>query len=218
MHNLLFTQGKDLLFILVILIIITFFHFRYVAYCLIIFLCFSFYFFRNPSRICPQAMKDDSLIVSPADGKVINIERSKDPSLEGYHQKISIFLSPFDVHVNWIPTTGIITSMQYHSGTFSLAFLPKSSLYNERNDIIIKRFDGRTAKIRQIAGTIARKICCWVKEGDCATVGDKYGMIRFGSRVELFLPKSVQLYIGIGQYVYGGQTIVGKWELTSHTA
>lgn len=212
MHNLLFTQGKDLLFILIILVIITFFYFRRVAYCLIILLCFSFYFFRSPNRICPQAMKDDSLIVSPADGKVISIERSKEPLFDGYHQKVSIFLSPFDVHVNWIPTTGIIESITYRSGTFSFAFLPKSSLYNERNDIIIRRSDGRKAKVRQIAGTIARRICCWVKEDDIVKVNDKYGMIRFGSRVELFLPKSVQLYIGIGQYVYGGQTIVGKWE------
>lgn len=128
-----------------------------------------------------------------------------------YTKKVSIFLSALDVHVNWAPVSGSVKDVQYRNGTFKFAFLPKSSEFNERNDLLILADNGKTIKVRQIAGMVARRICCWVKSGDKLKAGDKYGMIRFGSRIEIFLPDSVELNVGVGQRVYGGQTILGRW-------
>ena len=175
------------------------------------FLIFSFYFFRNPDRVCVQALADPAVIVCPADGKIVSIQFDANNGLEGFARKVSIFISPFDVHVNWSPVAGTVDAITYTPGSFTLAFLPKSSHLNEHNDIRIHADNGSDVMVRQIAGTIARRICCWVNEDDTVNAGQKVGMIKFGSRVDLFLPADVALSVGLGQRVYGGETVLGRW-------
>jgi phosphatidylserine decarboxylase len=158
---------------------------------------------------------DNSVIVSPADGKVVDVTYDNTNGLDGYPQRISIYLSPIDVHVNWIPVDGIVEAIIYYPGKFLLAFLPKSSLLNEHNDIIIKPVKpldhDHTIKVRQIAGFVARRICTWVSVGQHVTAGQKYGMIKFGSRVDIFLPTCARVQVSVGQTVCGGQTVLGRW-------
>ena len=208
--NMLWTQGQEIIgFVLLIAVIGIWW--RPAWYAALALFLFSFYFFRNPERICRQALQDNTVLVSPSDGQVVDIQYDTDNSIEGYAQKVAIFLSPLDVHVNWIPIDGTIAHVAYHPGTFTFAFLPKSSILNERNDIIIRRPNDQTFVVRQIAGTIARRLCCWVHTGDTVTTGQRYGMIKFGSRVELLLPANVTLAVGLGQKVVGGQTVLGHW-------
>lgn len=209
--NLLWSEGGPIFFGLVLIGLVGAFFYRKVMYLACALLLFSFYFFRNPERVCPQAHHDTSIIVSPADGKIVDVQFDENNGFDGYAQKVSIFLSPVDVHVNWTPTAGTINDVTYKRGKFMMAFLPKSSELNERNDITITRDDGKHLKVRQIAGTIARKIRCWVCKEQRVTVGQKYGMIKFGSRVDVLLPADAKLEIGEGQKVYGGQTILGRW-------
>ncbi|MCK5632329.1 phosphatidylserine decarboxylase family protein [bacterium] len=209
--NLLWTQGVSIFFVILALGVIGFIFFRPIFYIALGLFIFSVWFFRNPERMCPQAAGDASILVCPADGKVVDIQYSADQSLEGYAQKVSIFLSPLDVHVNWTPMAGIVKKVQYRLGTFKIAYLPKSSEFNERNDLHLQSTDGKTIIVRQIAGSVARRICCWVKEGQNVGFGQKYGMIRFGSRVDILLPRNVELSIGVGQRVYGGETVLGRW-------
>ena len=207
-QNLLWQEGGTLLIKIAVLIAMAFLIKSTVfsIFCLIV-IWFSFYFFRNPDRLLPEI---DSLdIISPSDGKVIDIAYNLDNP--EYAQKISIFLSPLDVHVNWIPIDGEIEKVEYKSGTFAFAFTPKSSELNERNDIVIKDNKSRKVLVRQIAGTIARKIVCWIKNKEQVKLGQKYGMIKFGSRVEIFLPKDVEIKVKLSDRVIGGKTIIGKW-------
>jgi len=209
--NLLWTEGLAVFFVLTGLGVASFFLFRPLFYLVVAFLAFSMWFFRNPERVCEVGLKDSSVLVCPADGKVVDVQFSVDKKIEGYSQKVSIFLSPFDVHVNWVPIAGRIKKVSYSPGQFKFAFLPKASELNERNDLLLESPNGKTIIVRQIAGTIARRICCWVKEGEQVAFGQKYGMIRFGSRVDIFLPENVELFVGVGQRVYGGQTVLGRW-------
>jgi len=186
--------------------------FRPVWYISLFLLIFSFYFFRNPDRVCIPALDDAAVLICPADGKVVDIVFDSTMQLEGFAQKVSIFLSPIDVHVNWTPMSGTVEDVVYRPGTFSMAFLPKASELNERNDVSIANQKGEKIVVRQIAGTIARRICCWVKKGQSVPAGLKYGMIRFGSRVDILLPANVTLAVGIGQRVVGGQTVLGRWQ------
>jgi len=162
--------------------------------------------------VCKAALDDMTVLVCPSDGKVVDIAYDKNNGLQGYAQRVSIFLSPFDVHVNWIPMSGVIKEVKYSPGEFNFAFLPKSSELNERNDLLITDKNDRTILVRQIAGTVARRICCWVTQGESVRACQKYGMIRFGSRVDVFLPSDVSLHVGVGQRVYGGRTILGRWK------
>jgi len=211
-NNLLWTAGLPILIVVVILAVLSFIFFKPFLYVLLGFLIFSLYFFRNPDRVCVEALKDKSILVCPSDGKVLNISYDKDNKFEGYPQRISIFLSPFDVHVNWTPMAGEVTEVKYCPGAFNIAYLPKSSELNERNDLLLTSENGKTILVRQIAGFIARRICCWVKRGEKVGTGHKYGMIRFGSRMDIFLPSDVTIDVGVGQRVYGGQTILGRWK------
>lgn len=210
--NLLWCQGLYIFFAILVVAITGFIFFKPLFYVALAFLAFSLYFFRNPERSCIQALTDSSILICPADGTVVDIQYDKNDQLEGYAQKVSIFLSPIDVHVNWTPMAGVIQDVVYRSGTFAMAFLPKSSELNERNDIIIRNDQGNTIVVRQIAGTIARRICCWVKKEQQVKAGFKYGMIRFGSRVDILMPHNVMLVVGIGQKVIGGQTALGRWQ------
>ena len=215
--NLLWTQATPLIIIFITLGIIGGLYFRPLFFITILFFAASFYFFRNPERMCPERMHDTSIIVCPADGKVVDLQYAPENSLEGYSQKISIFLSPLDVHVNWIPIDGTIERITYYSGTFMLAFLPKSSLCNEHNDIVIRNVElanehQHSLKVRQIAGFVARRICCWVHEHQSVSAGHKYGMIKFGSRVDIFLPSCAEVAVKVGDRVFGGATILGRWK------
>jgi len=210
-NNLLWTQGLPIVIVLAAVMIFSMLFFKPLFYVAIGFFIFSLYFFRNPDRMCKEALDDPAVLVCPADGKVVDIVYDKENNLDGYAQRVSIFLSAFDVHVNWAPMSGMVKEVVYKKGAFKLAFLPKSSELNERNDLLISDQNGKTIKVRQIAGLVARRICCWVKEGETVKAGQKYGMIRFGSRVDIFLPADVKINVGIGQRVYGGQTVLGRW-------
>lgn len=168
---------------------------------------FCFYFFRNPERTCSQALIDEHVIICPADGKIVDIAAN----VKGYAKKISIFLSPLDVHVNWIPISGTLEKVEHVPGKFMMAFLPKSSELNEHNDVIIRTADGSQILVRQIAGTVARRIVCWFKQDQQVHAGQKYGMIKFSSRIDLFLPENVQLNVSVGQRVIGGKSVIGRF-------
>lgn len=212
MDNLLWSEGSLIVVLLIFATIFSLYWYRPALWCVALVFGFSLFFFRNVDRICPEAQSDASVIICPADGKIVDVSYDAQRS-NGYPYKISIFLSPFDVHVNWIACAGVIQDVSYKPGAFMFAFLPKSSELNERNDVIIACDNGQTIMQRQIAGTIARKICCWVHAGDKVAAGQKYGMIKLGSRVDVFLPDTVEIEVGIGQTVRGGQTVLGCWIL-----
>lgn len=208
-NNLIWTQAPNVVFLIVVAMLIGWMIYRPILYAALLAFAFCFFFFRNPmDRFCPQAFMDKNLIVCPADGRVVEVSHNPD-ALEGYHQKVSIFLSPLDVHVNWTPIKGTIESITYHAGKFIPAFLPKSSQLNEHNDVVIRHESGKTVLIRQIAGTIARRISCWLTIGSKVNAGQKYGMIKFSSRVDLYLPAGARVDVKVGQAVKGGCTVVG---------
>jgi len=171
-------------------------------------LLFTFYFFRDPNRQIPD---EKNIIVSPADGKVIEIEYDQQLlSFKKKFIKISIYLSLWDVHISRIPISGEIIFLKYTKGKFYPAYKSKASQENESNLIGIKTKAGKIF-VKQIAGIIARRIVCTIRKGEKVTIAQKYGMIKFGSRVELFLPDSIDVTISKGDYVTGGETIIGKF-------
>lgn len=210
-NNLLFTSGWPVLLVIMGLFIAGFFFkaFLFVAIPLFI---FSIYFFRNPERSCPQALHNSSIFISPADGKIVGVDYSPTHEFDGYAQRVSIFLSPLDVHVNWTPCAGTLKAVNYRPGKFLVAYAPKASEVNERNDIVITCANGQDILVRQIAGLVARRIVWWVKPGQELAAGYKYGMIRFGSRVDLLLPENVTINVNIGDRVFGGQTALAQWK------
>lgn len=176
-----------------------------------LFFGFSWYFFRNPKRIIPHKR---NILVSPADGTVSAIGLTKPPMDLGLGEKpvwrISIFLSIFNVHLQRIPIAGTITTRSYIKGKFLNASLDKASEYNERNAICITLPDNQKVIVVQIAGLIARRIVCNADINDQVNTGDIYGLIRFGSRVDLYLPEGCQPNVEIGQTMIGGETIVAQ--------
>ncbi len=208
-HNLLWTSGWPVLIGIVVLLIIGAVWSRAMLIAAIGLFIFSVYFFRNPDRQCPVDAVKNGYIIAPADGCVIDI--TDDPVLtEGYARKISIFLSVWDVHVQWAPIDGRVMAVSYFPGAFFKAYLPKSAKENEHNDVVIESARG-TLMMRQIAGLIARRICCWVKPGDELCACQKVGMIRFGSRVDLFVPDNAVFNVAKGDHVWGGQTVIARF-------
>ena len=168
---------------------------------------FIAWFFRNPRRITPEYEK---LVISPADGKVIKIEEmSGKEFLSGTCKKISIFMNVFNVHVNRIPYSGHIELIRYQKGKFVSANLDKASTDNERNIIKIKGDDGNEMLVVQIAGLIARRIVCWIAEGMYVKKGERFGLIRFGPCVELYLPVDCLISVKVGDKVIAGETPIG---------
>ena len=165
------------------------------------------YFFRDPQRTAPQ---NDGIIVSPADGKIISIGEALDDPLSPPGQRISIFMSPLNVHVNRAPISGTVESAEHRSGRFRSAFKPQAAYENEQVEVIMNSKHGRLA-FRQIAGFIARRIIFHPKPGDRLLTGQRVGMIRFGSRVDIFLPNNVQLKIHLGDRVRAGETVIGEF-------
>ncbi|MGZ3606451.1 MAG: phosphatidylserine decarboxylase family protein [Syntrophales bacterium] len=169
--------------------------------------CFVTWFFRNPEREFPDTAK---AVISPADGEVIRIDNVvENDFLKGPAQKISVFMNVFDVHVNRIPYSGTVAEIEYNKGNFFSANLDKASELNERNSILIITDDGKKILTIQIAGLIARRIECWVKEGMHVRKGERFGLIRFGSRVEVFLPPDAIISIRVGDRVRAGETPIG---------
>jgi len=166
---------------------------------------FVVYFFRDPEREVPGEAK---AVVSPADGKVVEITTEEDPFMGKSFTRISIFLNVFNVHVNRVPVGGVIAETRYNPGKFMNAFNDKASLDNEQNILLLR--DGESeVLVKQIAGLIARRIVCWVKPGDRVEKGQRFGLIRFGSRVDVFLPPESTLKIALGDKLKGGSSIMG---------
>mgnify|MGYP001499734556 CR=1 FL=1 len=166
---------------------------------------FVTWFFRDPERRIPN---EPNVIVSPADGKITEIVTENEPINGRLCKRVTIFLSVFNVHVNRVPIEGTIEDIRYNSGKFLAAFNPKASMDNEQNLILIN--NGRThIFVKQIAGLIARRIVCWPKKGDHYESGQRYGLIRFGSRVDILLPENTKLSITCGDKVSGGKSIIG---------
>ncbi len=171
--------------------------------CLALFIVF---FFRDPSREIPS---DESLVISPADGKVVGIKKGVEEADGRKVTQVSIFLSVFNVHINRTPISGEVTNISYNKGKFMAAFAEKASLLNEQNSVSIKN-KNMTVRVNQIAGLIARRIVCWVEKGQNLEKGERFGLIRFGSRVDIFLPETVDIKVSKGHKVVGGITIIGK--------
>ena len=168
---------------------------------------FVVWFFRDPDRDIPQ---DEKSLISPADGKIIIIEKlEKCEYLSDPCIKISIFMNVFNVHVNRMPFNGVVQKVLYNPGKFMNASFDKASIHNERNALIIKTDSGVSFAVVQIAGLIARRIVNCVKEGETLKKGDRYGMIRFGSRLDLYLPQDFDVAVNIGEKTQAGSTIIG---------
>ena len=170
-----------------------------------LFAAFVLQFFREPQRIIPT---QDNVVVSPADGKVVAVSETEDPISGNAALRIAIFLNVFSVHSNRIPIAGSIAKKEYHHGKFLNAALDKSSTENERNAIVIRTSNSHEITCIQIAGLIARRILCYVEPGDTVERGQKYGFIRFGSRVELFVPREYRVAVSIGDSVKGGCDVI----------
>lgn len=165
-------------------------------------------FFRSPSR---NITPDNDTILCPADGKVVIIEEVEEPEyFKGPRLQVSVFMSPINVHVNRSPINGKVNFFKYHPGKYLVAWHPKSSLLNERTTLVLGHSSGKEVLVRQIAGALARRIVWYVKEGDTIAQGDQFGFIKFGSRVDLYLPIGTQIDVQIGQKVTGGVTVLGR--------
>ncbi len=173
----------------------------------ILFTLFIAFFFRNPKRKIPSLQ---NIILSPADGRIIHVgECEEDRFLKERVLKVSIFMSLFNVHINRAPASGKIIERSYYPGQFFVANAEKSSLLNEQNAFILETEDRLKIVLIQIAGFVARRIVCYAKAGDTLRMGEIFGMIRFGSRIDLYLPKEVRPNVKVGQHVKGGESIIG---------
>lgn len=170
---------------------------------------FILWFFRNPDRDVPA---DPRAIVSPADGKVLSVEPVFESRvLKADVQRISIFMGLTDVHVNRIPFDGRIMGVYYHPGKFLSAFKDKASLDNEQQALLLETTGGKQLLFIQIAGFVARRIVTWVREGDRVERGNRYGLIRFGSRMDVYLPRETKVTVKVGDRVAGGTSVLGVW-------
>ena len=171
-----------------------------------------YYFFRDPERVTP---KGDNLVISPADGIVSLIEPAVPPAELGMPDtpltRVSVFMNVFNCHVNRAPVAGEITEIAYRPGKFFNASLDKASEDNERNSLRIKMADGREVAAVQIAGLVARRIVCFTKKGAHTQAGQRFGLIRFGSRVDVYLPEGVTPRVSIGQTMVAGETVLAEF-------
>ena len=172
----------------------------------IIFFLLILQFFRNPSR---KLTRGEKVVIAPADGKVVVIEETDEPEvLNDRRIQVSIFMSPVNVHVNRYPVSGEITYSKYHPGAYLVAWHPKSSTENERTTVVIQTNTKIKILLRQIAGAVARRIVCYPKEGWMVRQGEEMGFIKFGSRVDLYLPLNAKIKVNLNQKVRGGETII----------
>ena len=165
-------------------------------------------FFRSPIF---SIDKNDKHVLAPADGKVVTIEETEETEyLKGNRRQISIFMSPVNVHVNRMPVGGIISFCTYHPGKYLVAWHPKSSTENERTTVVVKMKDGVEILFRQIAGALARRIKCYVQQNQSLAQGDEFGFIKFGSRVDVFLPLNAKIIVKVGDITRGGKTVLAE--------
>ena len=176
------------------------------ALVLLLLAAFMAYFFRDPQRAVPA---ESGLVVSPADGRVTRVERLSGEGADS-PTVVSIFLSPFDVHVNRAPIAGEVVDVTYTKGRFVAATSDNASLVNEQNALTIKG-EKMTVVCKQIAGVLARRIVCWKRPGDSLELGERFGLIKFGSRTDLVLPRGVEVLVKVGERVSGGVTVIGRY-------
>lgn len=176
-----------------------------------LFTLFCLFFFRDPERVPPGR---PGAMVAPADGRVVSVAPAVPPAELGLgvvpRWRVSIFLSIINVHVNRVPADGTITRIAYRHGAFVTASLDKASEDNERNAIALRLPDGREIAVVQIAGLVARRIICTLREGDAVQAGARFGIIRFGSRTDLYLPEGVRPLVAVGQTMVGGETVIAE--------
>jgi phosphatidylserine decarboxylase len=166
-------------------------------------------FFRSPRRNFPGDRKD--VVVASADGKVVALEEVYEPEyLKEECIQLSVFMSPMNVHANWFPVDGEVIYSKHHNGRFQAAYLPKSSVENERSTVVIRTKGGQLVLMRQVAGAMARRVVTYAHPGDEASIEDHMGFIKFGSRVDLYLPKSTSISVKLGDKTVGGVTEVGR--------
>src|SRR3990170_6397127 len=176
----------------------------------ILFLIFSINFFRDPERVTPTK---DNVVVSPADGKVIIIKEIQDTKfVNGQAKQISIFMSPLNVHVNRIPIDGVVTYVKYHQGDYIMAFEEKASERNERSEFGIESKYGKVF-FTQVAGFVARRIIYEIQEGDSVKIGKRFGMIKFGSRVDVIVSSDWKINVAMNQMVKAGETILFEHQI-----
>ena len=192
--------------LIILFLLVIFFYFIYKPLFLIflILLIFTFYFFRDPERVVPLG---DDILVSPADGLITNISEHKEGKKS--YTKVSIFLNVFNVHIQRLPLSGQITKIDYIEGKFINATLDKASEENERLRLTLKS-GSNVIYITQIAGLIARRIICYLKTNERVNQGERYGIIKFGSRVDIEFPNSYNLMVSVGQQCIGGETIIAR--------
>lgn len=178
-----------------------------IATCVVLYLI-VLQFFRNPIF---TVAKNPNHVIAPADGKVVVIEEVEEPEyFKGKRKQISIFMSPFNVHVNRMPVGGAISYYRYHEGKYLVAWHPKSSTENERTTVVAKMGNGTEVLFRQIAGALARRIKCYVQEGQQLEQGQEFGFIKFGSRVDIFLPLDAVVTVNINDVTKGGRTVIAQ--------
>jgi len=168
---------------------------------------FVLQFFRDPPREAPE---DPLAVIAPADGRIVAVGRARDPWLERDALKVSVFMNVFNVHVNRSPVQGTVKKRWYHAGSFVNAALDKASCENERNALWLRTAAGQDVTCVQIAGLIARRILCYVAEGAELERGERYGFIRFGSRVDVYLPPESQAVAALGDKVYSGESVIAR--------
>lgn len=167
-------------------------------------------FFRIPKRTCTFGPNE---LFCPADGKVVVIEEVEETEYFNDRRiQVSIFMSPLNVHANYFPLSGIVKYVKYHKGLFLVAWHPKSSTDNERSTVVVEHSSGKEVLFRQVAGALARRICFYAKEGQTATTGEEFGFIKFGSRVDIYLPIGTKIDVQIGQKVQAKLTRLGRFE------
>lgn len=170
---------------------------------------FVFWFFRFVSRI---TIDDENSIIAPCDGKVVVIENSiEDEFLKKECIQISIFMSPLDVHMNWFPVSGKVVYKKMHRGSHLVAWAPKSSTHNERSTVVLETSSGQQVLVRQIAGAVARRVVCYAREGKYERQNGHLGFIKFGSRVDLFIPKDANVKVELNEKVVGTQTVIARF-------
>jgi len=190
---------------IVIAILATVFIGDFIAFLTWIIALFVLQFFRDPPREIPQ---EAGIVLSPADGRVIKVERTQDPYGQREAILVSVFMNVFNVHSNRSPVDGKVEKIQYFPGKFVNADLDKASLENERNAVVLTTNDGQTVTFVQVAGLIARRILCYIHVGDILARGQRYGFIRFGSRVDVYLPLDTSVKVSIGDKVSATTTIL----------
>ncbi|QDQ26593.1 phosphatidylserine decarboxylase [Chitinimonas arctica] len=168
---------------------------------------FVLQFFRDPARVIPQ---DPKAVLCPADGRVVVVEKAMDPFAGREALKISVFMNVFNVHSNRSPVDGTVKKVDYFAGSFLNAALDKASVENERNAVVVETPEGVTVTFVQIAGLVARRILCYTKVGDKLTRGQRYGLIRFGSRVDVYLPLDARAKVAVGDIVSATETILAE--------